>query len=159
MELGFSLELPILNQNQGPIAEAKARRELAAAQFTALQAKVIGEIDRAVAGYRAAVGELTTGDSLLAAEQRQEQSVRAQQRAGAADRLDWLSARLELDTATLDHLDGQARFQSALGALEDALQRPANAMEAAFTATALTSIVQHPPQTSGINETIHERAN
>ena len=44
--IGVSLELPVLNQNQGPIAEAKAKREEAAAKFTELQAKVMGEIDR-----------------------------------------------------------------------------------------------------------------
>jgi len=151
-ELGLTLELPILDHNQGPLAEARARRELAAAQFTALQAKVIGEIDRAASGYRVALGELNTGNALLAAENRQEQSVEAQQGVGAADQLDLLSARLELDAATLDHLDGQAKFQAALGVLEDALQRPANAMEAAVTATALTNIVQRPPPASGEKE-------
>ena len=94
--LGLTLELPILDQNQGPIAEAKARRELAAAQFTALQAKVIGEIDRAVAGYSVADGQLQTGDALLAAEQKQRESAAAQFQAGAADLLDSVSAQMEL---------------------------------------------------------------
>jgi len=145
--LGLTLEVPILDQNQGPIAEAKARRELAAAQFTALQAKVIGEIDRAVAAYHVANDQLKTSDALLAAEQKQQQSVAAQFKFGAADSLDAISAQMELDNATLVHLDGQAKFQAALGDLEDALQRPANAIEAAVTATALTNIVQTPRQT------------
>src|SRR5437667_170854 len=51
--LGATLTLPVLNQNQGAIAEAKARREEAAARFVALQAQAVGEIDRAVAGYSA----------------------------------------------------------------------------------------------------------
>src|SRR5204862_2361235 len=46
--LGVSVELPILNQNQGPIAEARARREEAAARFNALQSKVLADIERAV---------------------------------------------------------------------------------------------------------------
>ena len=150
-ELGLTLELPILDQNQGPIAEAKARREMVAAQFTALQAKVIGEIDRAVSDYRTAQGELETGDSLLAVEQRQAESVEAQYGAGAADQLDILSSRMELNTATLDHLEGQAKFQTALGALEDALQRPANAMETAV-ATAVAVAARPPPPTSGKKE-------
>jgi outer membrane protein TolC len=49
--LGVTFELPLLNQNQGPIAEARARRLESAARFTELQAKVIGEIDRASAAY------------------------------------------------------------------------------------------------------------
>jgi outer membrane protein TolC len=151
-ELGLTLELPLLDQNQGPIAEAKARRELVAAQFAALQAKAIGEIDRAVAAYNLAGGQLAPGDALLAAEKRQEQSVEAQQGAGAADQLDLLSARLELDTATLGHLESRAKFQTALGELEDALQRPANAMETAITGAARMNIAQPPFQTSGKKE-------
>src|SRR5881397_720255 len=49
--LGIVLELPVLNQNQGPIAEARARRDEAAARFTEVQARVISEIDRAGAAY------------------------------------------------------------------------------------------------------------
>lgn len=142
--LGLTLELPILNQNQGPIAEAKARREWAAALFTALQAKVIGEIDRAVAGYRVAGQQLQTGGALLAAEQKQRESMTAQLKAGEADSLDSASMQVELDGALLANLDGQARFQQSLGALEDALQRPADAMEADATATAMTHLVERP---------------
>jgi outer membrane protein TolC len=150
--LGLTLELPILDQNQGPIAEAKARRELVAAQFVALQARVIAEIDRAVAGYNLANQQLKTDDDLLAAEQKQRQSVAAQFQAGAADHLDSVSAQIGLDNALLTHLDGQAKFQTALGAMEDALQRPADAIEAATAATALTNLVERPFQTSAGKE-------
>jgi outer membrane protein TolC len=142
--LGFSLELPILDQNQGPIAEAKARRELAAAQFTALQAKVIGEIDRAVAGYKVADAQLKTGGELLAAEQRQQKSAQAQLEAGAADQLDSLNAQMEFDGATLANLDGQEKFQTALGALEDALQRPADVLPALISTNAMKIISENP---------------
>jgi outer membrane protein, heavy metal efflux system len=142
--LGFTLELPILDQNQGPIAEAKTRRELAAAQFTALQAKVIGEINRAVAGYNLADGQLKTGDELLAAEQRQQKSAQAQLEAGAADKLDSLSAQMELNSATLANLDGQVKFQTALGALEDALQRPADALPALVSTNAMKFFSENP---------------
>jgi outer membrane protein TolC len=157
--LGLTLELPLLDQNQGPIAEAKARRELAAAQFTSLQARVIGNIERAVAGYRVATVQLKTGETLLATERQQEQSVEAQQQAGAADQLDLFAARAEFDTAALAHLDGEAKFQTALGTLEDALQRPAKAMEAAVTATALTNLVQVPPPLPEKKKVSHEHAN
>ena len=40
--LGLTVELPILDQNQGPIAEAEARRKLAAAKFVELQLRVMG---------------------------------------------------------------------------------------------------------------------
>jgi cobalt-zinc-cadmium efflux system outer membrane protein len=146
--LGLTLELPILDQNQGPIAESKARRELAAAQFTALQAKVIGEIDSAVAVWHAASEQMESVNSLFESEQQQQKSAKEQSKAGEADELDSESAVLELDNASLTHLDGQVKYQTALGALEDALQRPADAMQAAVTATALTNITQRPFQTS-----------
>jgi cobalt-zinc-cadmium efflux system outer membrane protein len=122
--LGLTLELPILDQNQGPIAEAEARRKLAAAKFVELQSQVIGEIDRAVAGWRVAEEQLKTGDSLLAAEQQQQKSAQAQFEVGAADQLDSLNAQLEFDSASLAQLENKTLLQQALGQLEDALQSP-----------------------------------
>jgi cobalt-zinc-cadmium efflux system outer membrane protein len=122
--LGLTLELPILNQNQGPIAEAEARRKLSAAKFVELQSQVIGEIDRAVSGFRVEVEQLKTGDELLAAEQQQQKSARAQLEAGAADQLDSLNAQLEFDSASLARLENEAQLQQAFGQLEDALQSP-----------------------------------
>src|ERR1019366_8804211 len=63
--LGLTVELPILNQNQGAIADAEARRQLSAAKFTQLLAQVIGEIDRAVAGWRVTQSQLKAGNELL----------------------------------------------------------------------------------------------
>jgi outer membrane protein TolC len=128
--LGLTLELPVLDQNQGPIAEAAARRKLAAAKFLERQAQVVGEIDRAVAGFRVTGEQWRTGQELLAAEQRQQQSVAAQRQAGADDSLDGLSAQLEWHSAQLAQLDNQAKLQAAYGALEDALQCPADALAA-----------------------------
>jgi outer membrane protein TolC len=122
--LGLTLELPVLDQNQGPMAEAKARRKLAAAKFAELQSQVIGEIDRAVAGWRVAQAQLKTGYALLAAEDQQQKSAQAQLEAGAADQLDSLNAQLEFDSASLAQLENEAQLQAALGQLEDALQSP-----------------------------------
>lgn len=130
--LGVTLELPILDQNQGPIAEAEARRKLSAAKFIALQAQVIGAIDRAVAGLAAARQQLQTGASMLAAAGRQQQSVAAQVRAGAIERLDLLSADIEVNSVRLAQLDGEAQLLSAIGAVEDALQSPADQFAAAI---------------------------
>lgn len=128
--LGFTLELPILDQNQGPIAEAEAQRKLAAAKFVALQAQVCAQIDRAVAGVRVAREELRTAGQLLDAERQQEKSAQAQVQAGAGDRLDVLNAQLESANAALTQLDNEEKLQSALGALEDALQSPADQLAA-----------------------------
>ena len=122
--LSVTAELPLLNQNQGPIAEAEARRTVAAARFSALQAKAIGEIDRAVAAYRAAQNSLATLESLAAAQKQRAETVAAQQKAGAADRIDGLNAQIELGAGELLQLSGQVKMQQAFGALEDAVQRP-----------------------------------
>jgi outer membrane protein TolC len=122
--LGLTLELPILDQNQGLIAEAEARRKLAAAKFIELQSQVIGEIDRAVSGFRVAEEQLKTGNELLAAEQQQQKSAQAQLEVGAADQLDSLNAQMEFDSASLAQMENETQLQQALGQLEDALQNP-----------------------------------
>jgi outer membrane protein TolC len=127
--LGFSITLPVLNRNQGPIAEAEARRTEAAASFGALQAQVIGALDRALAGYRAALHTLETADSVLSGRKQAQQSTQALFKAGEADRLALVSAQLELDTSALARLNALVKAQQALGLLEDAIQRPLDPSE------------------------------
>ena len=128
--LGATLELPILDQNQGPIAEAKAQRKLSAAKFEAMQAQVIAQIDRAVAGVRVAREQLVTAGKLLEAESQQVKSAETQLAAGAGERMDVLNAQLESANAALTQLDNEEKLQTALGGLEDALQQPADGIAA-----------------------------
>jgi outer membrane protein TolC len=130
--LSATLELPILNQNQGPIAVAMARRKLAAAKFVELQSQVIAEIDRAIAGLRAAREQLKNGNELIVAERQQEKLIQAQLAAGAAENLDVLDAQLETDAAQLTQLNNEAKLQSAIGVLENALQRPTDSLAVAI---------------------------
>lgn len=123
-QIGATVELPILNQHKGPIAEASARREASAARFLALQAKVMTDIDIAVAGFRAGQTNVAELKDLTAAQAAQERSVREQLQAGAVDRLQLLTAELELKAAEITRLDAQVKLQQAVGALEDAVQRP-----------------------------------
>jgi outer membrane protein TolC len=141
--LGLTLELPILDQNQGPIAEAEARRKLAAAKFVELQSQVIGEIDRAVAGWRVANEQLKINEALFAAERKQQESVAARFKFGEVDYLDSISAQMELNSAALAQLDSEARLQTAFGTLEDALQRPADSL-----ATVIEKISTENPNSS-----------
>lgn len=122
--LGFGVELPLLNRNEGPIAQAEARRKHAAASFEALQAKVIAEIDRALAVFQVAARSREGAEALLATQRKQQESVEQQVKAGAADHLDALTAQLELATSELALEDGQTKLHQALGALENAVQRP-----------------------------------
>jgi outer membrane protein TolC len=128
--LGFTLELPILDQNQGPIAEAEAQRKLAAAKFVELQSKVIGEIDRAVAGWQSAQAQMKTAGELHQAAERQRKSVAAQVAAGAASKLDVAASEIEFTSTQLAQLDSEAQAQAALGTLEDAVQSPADDLAA-----------------------------
>ena len=128
ISLSLTAELPILNQNQGPIAEAGAKRAAAAARLLALQAHVIADLDRAEAAATAARAQLAALDGLSAAQQKQQAAVAAQVAAGAADPLDLLTTRLELGLSELARLEGRVKLQAALGALEDAWQQPLAAL-------------------------------
>lgn len=134
--LGLSVTLPVFNQNQGAIAEAQARRIEAAARFTALQARVLGEIDRATATYRALLAKTATADALLARLQKQEQATKQMIAAGELSKLALLTVQLELNTGLLARLDVQLKTRQALAALEDAVQGP------------LTEDIQASPRTS-----------
>ena len=130
--LGLTFELPVLNQNRGPIAEAEAKRAERAARFTELQAKIIGEIDRAVAVYGAGQHNLATLGTLAKAQQSQRESVEQQFKAGAAEQLDLLAAQIESGVAALVELEAQTKLQQGLGALEDAVQRPLDVKQSAL---------------------------
>ena len=123
--LGFSTTLPIFNRNQGPIAEAEARRKQAAAGFLEKQAQVIAGSERALALYIAAIKELAEADQSL----RKLQDARLQMmvqavRLGEEDRLSLSGVQIESSVVARARLDALARAQSALGELEDAVQRP-----------------------------------
>ena len=122
--LGVSLDLPILNHNQGPVAEAMADRATAAAHFLTVQTTAITEIDSALAGYDAALDKLSIVKTLLDDMQKQLDSVRAQVKAGAAEPLTLANAEVEFATGAQSRLDALVKAQQALGQLEDAVQSP-----------------------------------
>jgi len=130
--LKLSAELPLLNRNEGPIAEAQARREESAARFTALQARVLSEIDRALTAMHAIEQQLGNLDSLQATQRQQQQSLQKQLEAGAVEPLDLLSAQVEISAGELARHDAQVKRQQALGQLEDALQLPLDFVETAL---------------------------
>ncbi len=140
--LGFTFELPILNQNQGPIAEAAARRAEAAAKFNAVQAKALMEIERATAVLQVSGKNLATLQSLAEAQAQQREAVEAQLKAGALEQLDLLNARLEFTSAQLVQLDGQVKFQQAAAALEDAVQMPIALMKSSVIEPAPASAMK-----------------
>jgi cobalt-zinc-cadmium efflux system outer membrane protein len=128
--IGLTITLPIFNHNQGPIAEADARREEAAARFTGLQAQVIGEVEQALAAYDALREKLDEIDSLLKSKQQQMLEAQASFEAGEEDRLALLGAQLEYYTVVLDRLQTAVDVGAAAGMVQDAMQYPLDAAEA-----------------------------
>lgn len=145
-QLGLTVELPVLNQNQGPIAEAEARRTATAARFLALQAKVIAQIDRAVALCQATRKSLLELQALGAAQQALRDNAAALFQAGAADQLELLNAELALNAARLAELDERLIWEQSLGALEDAVQQPI--FGSAATVPSPDSALLHTPPTA-----------
>lgn len=127
LSLGISVELPVLNQNQGPIAEARAKREEAAARFVALQAKIIADVDRALAARGAAADQAARQEKLAQMAREQAASVEAMRKAGAADKLDLAGAQLEAATGELALVDAQIKTAQAIAQLEDAMRLPLEA--------------------------------
>ena len=123
-QLGVNVELPLLNRHQGAIAEASAQRDASAARFVALQAKVIGDIEQAIASFRASETNTQALEGLVATQQAQRRSLAAEFQAGAVDRLEVLTGQIELNTAELTRLEAELKLHQAFGALEDAVQRP-----------------------------------
>ncbi len=122
--LGLSAVLPLLNQNKGPIAEATAQREQAAALLLGAQARAFGEAEQASAGYRASIDKLHHADALVLNQQRKVQSAQRQQAVGAIERSITLGAQVELAAAQVIRQDALIQARQALGALEDALRQP-----------------------------------
>jgi outer membrane protein TolC len=122
--LGLSLILALLNKNEGPIAEAKAQRDVEAQRFNALQANIIGEQSQAQARWQAAQDEIPNTRKLAATQKERFARTQRQFDAGYVDRLELTSAQLELITAETGVLAARLKAQQALGQLEDAVQQP-----------------------------------
>ncbi len=130
--LGVGVKLPVFHQNQGPIAVAQAKRETAAAKFLAVQSRVLAAVDRAAADYGSTLGDLQSVAALQTNLEKQLAATRAQESAGDGSRLDVARARLAVADVARTALAVRVRAMLALGAFEDAVQRPLSWPEAAW---------------------------
>ncbi len=123
-QMGASLPLFSGERQAGPIAEAVARRDIAAQDFLALQTQALTALDTARA--RLSVARLDTDSATAELDEARRQSTRTEQRfaRGDADRLDRLLARNRVLEAELRMLQAHGRSVASRLALEDALQRP-----------------------------------
>ena len=123
--LTFSSILPVFNRNQGPIAEAEARRKEAAARFLATQSNAIAESEQALAQYHAAVAELREARRSLAEMRNVQEPMALQQvKFGESGQIFLNSIRLQGAAAVATQLAAMDHLQTALGHVEDAIQRP-----------------------------------
>lgn len=121
---GLGFELPVLNQNKGPIAEAEARRVAAAARVEALQSTLLGNLEQALAVYRNARAHRSDLELVLTAQRAQQERVEALIKAGADDAMALLQAQYELAATEVLRSEADSKVQQALGALESVVQRP-----------------------------------
>ena len=127
--LSASAELPIFNQHRGPIAEAAARRSAAAARLLALQSKVLGDLESALAGERSARARLEESERALAAKRAAAAAARRQFDAGEIDRLALRTQEIEVALAAIDRWSAWFDLRRALIAVESAVEQPMGDIE------------------------------
>jgi len=122
-ELGLSLSLPIFNQNQGAIANAKAQRDEQAARFIALQASISAEIDSAYLSYQQTQQTLAMAQRVHHSTIDQQQTIVQQVAQGLLPAHSASAAALEIVRVQQRLLEFQLTQQQALIAIEDAIQQ------------------------------------
>jgi outer membrane protein TolC len=120
--ISLNFEIPILNQNRGPIAEAEVRRAAAAAGVFQAQTQIANEIDRAMASLLSAREESDRARDAHAALEQQVRFTRERLAAGGADQVELQTALLDEGAASLTALDSEMRALSAAADLEAELQ-------------------------------------
>ena len=122
--LGLSGLLTLLNKNKLAIAEATQLREVEAAQFEALQSSVISEVIIASAKLTEANQALEDQKALFKQQQQNSQRMEHMLNAGEIDRMELSYTQLEQIAAEKNVLLATFQLQSAINAIEDALQQP-----------------------------------
>ena len=123
-ELGPSAVLPVFNQNQGPIAEAEARRGEVAAQFLAMQAGIIEQSQTTLTRYRGALDALDAARSAAELQAKRLGQARRAVAVGESDTVVLAQTQSQDLSAQQGLLVSLTNAQTALGALEDSIQRP-----------------------------------
>jgi outer membrane protein TolC len=123
-ELGPTAVLPVFSQNQGPIAEAEARRRVLAAEFLATQAGIIAQSRAALIRYRGALIALEAARSAAELQAKRLDQARRALAVGECDTVVLAATQLQDLDAQQTALTSLTNAQTALGALEDSIHRP-----------------------------------
>lgn len=122
--LAASAEIPVFHRREGPIAEAEARRAAAAAQLLALQSRIAGDLDAALASEASARVRLAEAERLVAAKNALAGSARKTFQAGEIDRLALRNQEVEVTLAEIDRWTAWFDLQRARVAVEAAVEQP-----------------------------------
>jgi cobalt-zinc-cadmium efflux system outer membrane protein len=136
LQFNLSMELPVLNQHQGAIGEAEARREQAGARLEATLAAAYQETDEAMRQWQLALARVADarGPVYDAAQHIYVETERGFE-AGNNDRTELVAARVARSLAQLQILDAVRTAQEALASVENALRRPLEGPEIDVAAT------------------------
>lgn len=137
--LGIGFDLPIFDRNQGPIAQAIARRREAAAAVEKTQSLALEEFARARDGLQSARAASAAAEAEVA---RADDFIADAERAfanGASDRGEVAAARLVALAARRERLAAERELRRARADLEDARQRPLDPILASWTEPAKTA--------------------
>ncbi len=116
----FAALLPIFNQNQGAIAEAKAMRAQKRANVMTLQASILHDIEQARISYATTLKKLNTVKKSWQIEEIQLKHMRQQHDENSEQKINILTAELEFITLALMKLEMEVQVQHALGDIEQA---------------------------------------
>lgn len=122
--LGVQFDLPVLNQNRGPIAVADAKRKTAGEKFEARQAAVVTEVGSALANYQNSKAKVATARKLADEAAHTSETTRLMVQAGELIPLDHVRRKIEASASNLALLIARIEEQTAAGQLEAALQLP-----------------------------------
>ncbi len=122
--ISAAAEIPIFNQHRGPIEEAEARRAIAAAQLLALQSRILGDLETALASEASARARLEEAERLLASRNALVAAARHQFDAGEIDRLALRSQEVESVLAEIDRRTAWFDVQRAAVAVDAAVEQP-----------------------------------
>lgn len=119
-----TLEIPLFNRHTGAIAEAYARRELAASELLALQAKIAARLDAAFTDTSSASARVAQARRTAGIEMARFSAVRRQFEVGEIDRLALRSGELAEAVARGGITQTAGDLQRAVLSIENVLERP-----------------------------------
>ena len=122
--LGSAWVLPLFHNNEGPVAEALARRKIKQAEFLSLQTNLLNDINRYRSQFLTMVRVFDDSRKLIEKLEKQNQIVVLQYEQGHSDRLDKVRSELELTRAKQTLFNIRMKAIRAMQKLENAVQHP-----------------------------------